>query len=252
VIDIRNVSKSYGPARVVDDLSLRLPAGGLTAIIGPNGAGKSTLLSMVARLLAPDSGRITVDGLDVNTTPGPVLAKRLAILKQANEMALRLTVAELVAFGRFPHSRGRPTAQDREKIAEAIGYVDLAGLADQPIDEMSGGQRQRAFIAMVLAQDPACLLLDEPLNNLDMKHAAATMRLLRRAADELGKTVVVVIHDINFAACHADRIVALKAGRLCFAGTPDELMRPEVLRAIYDMDVRVYEVDGMRLGAYYR
>ncbi|QRG05729.1 ATP-binding cassette domain-containing protein [Xanthobacter dioxanivorans] len=252
MIEIAGVSKSYGTARVLDAVSLSVPAGGLTAIIGPNGAGKSTLLSIVARLLPMDAGRVTVDGLDVSTTTGDVLARRMAILKQDNRITPRLTVSELVAFGRFPHCHGRPTRADAEKVAEAIGYVDLSPLSGRLLDELSGGQRQRAFIAMVLAQDPACLLLDEPLNNLDMKHAAGTMKLLRRAADELGKTVVVVIHDINFAACYADRIVAMKGGRVLVHGGPDDIMRADVLRAIYDMEVAVHEVNGFRLGAYYR
>ena len=252
MIEIAGVSKSYGTARVLDAVSLSVPAGGLTAIIGPNGAGKSTLLSIVARLLPMDAGRVTVDGLDVSTTTGDVLARRMAILKQDNRITPRLTVSELVAFGRFPHCHGRPTRADVEKVTEAIGYVDLSPLSGRLLDELSGGQRQRAFIAMVLAQDPACLLLDEPLNNLDMKHAAGTMKLLRRAADELGKTVVVVIHDINFAACYADRIVAMKGGRVLVHGGPDDIMRADVLRAIYDMEVAVHEVNGFRLGAYYR
>ena len=252
MIKVANVSKSYGTTRVLDDVSLSLPKGGLTALIGPNGAGKSTLLSIMARLLSPDAGTVHVDGLDVFATPGAVLARRLAILKQNNQITPRLTVAELVAFGRFPYSRGRLTREDAERVSDAIAYVDLSAVQDRLIDELSGGQRQRAFIAMVLAQDPACLLLDEPLNNLDMKHAAAIMRLLRRAADDLGKTVVVVIHDINFASCHADRIVAMKEGRLILQEAPAAVMKPEVLRAVYDMDIAVHEISGMRLAAYYR
>ncbi len=252
MIEIEHLAKSYGAARVLDDVSLSLPAGGLTAIIGPNGAGKSTLLSIAARLLRPDSGRVRVDGLDVFATPGDVLAKRLAMLRQSNPVTPRLTVEELVGFGRFPHSRGRLTVEDMARIAEAIAYVDLTAYAGRLIEELSGGQRQRAFIAMVLAQDAASLLLDEPLSNLDMKHAAATMRLLRRAVDELGKTVVVVIHDINFASCYADRIVAMKAGRLCVEGPPDDIMREEVLAAVYDMPIRVRDIDGQRLATYYR
>lgn len=252
MIEIRNLSKFYGATTVLDDVSLVLPPGGLTALIGPNGAGKSTLLSIIARLMPASAGRVTLDGRDVTTTPGPVLARRLAILRQANAITPRLTVAELVAFGRFPHSPGRLTLEDRAKVDLAIGYVDLAALRDRFLDELSGGQRQRAFIAMVLAQDPDYLLLDEPLNNLDMKHAAATMRLLRRAADELGKTVVVVLHDINFASCHADRIVAMRDGRLAFQGPPEALMRNDVLRSIYDMDITVMDVDGARVGLFYR
>ncbi|MFG1477779.1 ATP-binding cassette domain-containing protein [Xanthobacter sp. V4C-4] len=252
MIEIHTLSKSYGAARVLDQVSLSLPPGGLTALVGPNGAGKSTLLSIVARLMPASGGRVTLDGEDVATLPGAALARRLAILRQANAVTPRLTVAELVAFGRFPHSGGRLTGADREMIERAIGYVDLVALRDRFLDELSGGQRQRAFIAMVLAQDTDYVLLDEPLNNLDMKHAAATMRLLRRAADELGKTVVVVLHDINFASCHADRIVAMKDGRLAFQGPPAALMRPEVLRAIYDMDIAVMDVDGDRVGLFYR
>ncbi len=252
MIEIRNLAKAYGAARVLDGVSFDLPPGGLTALIGPNGAGKSTLLSIVARLMPASGGHVTLDGQDVTAVPGPVLARRLAILRQANAVTPRLTVAELVAFGRFPYSRGRLTGEDRDMVARAIGYVDLEPLKDRFLDELSGGQRQRAFIAMVLAQDPDYLLLDEPLNNLDMKHAAATMRLLRRAADELGKTVVVVLHDINFASCHADRVVAMRDGRLAFQGPPAELMRPDVLRAIYDMDITVMDVAGDKVGLFYR
>ncbi|MFS8037179.1 ABC transporter ATP-binding protein [Xanthobacter sp. AM11] len=252
MIEIAHVSKSYGATRVLDDVSLSLPAGGLTAVIGPNGAGKSTLLSIVARLLPMDSGQVHVGGLDVSRAPGQVLARRMAILRQNNALTPRLTVGELVAFGRFPHSRGRLTAADHEKVAQAIGYVDLGPLAHRFLDELSGGQRQRAFIAMVLAQDTDCLLLDEPLNALDLTHAAATMRLLRRAADELGKTVVVVIHDINFASCHADRIVAMKDGRIVRHGPPEAIMQADVLAAIYGLAVTIHEVEGMRLAAYYR
>ncbi|MGR7994024.1 iron ABC transporter ATP-binding protein [Xanthobacter sp. ZOL 2024] len=252
MIEIRNLSKSYGATRVLDSVSLQLPPGGLTALIGPNGAGKSTLLSIAARLLPASGGSVRLDGVDVTRIKGDVLARRLAILRQANAITPRLTVEELVGFGRFPYSRGRLTREDGEKIAAAIGYVDLGALKARPLDALSGGQRQRAFIAMVLAQDTDYLLLDEPLNNLDMKHAAATMRLLRRAADELGKTVVVVLHDINFASCHADRVVAMKAGRLAFEGAPSELMRPEVLHAIYDMEIQVVEAAGDKVGLYYR
>lgn len=252
MIEIERLSKSYGTVRVLDDVSLSLPAGGLTAIIGPNGAGKSTLLSIVARLMRPDAGTVRVDGLDVFRAPGDELARRLAILRQSNVVTPRLTVKDLVAFGRYPHCRGRLTAHDMARVAEALAYVDMTGLGDRFLDALSGGQRQRAFIAMVLAQDAACLLLDEPLNNLDMKHAAATMGLLRRAADELGKTVVVVIHDINFASCYADRIVAMGDGRVRVEGTPDEVMREDVLRAVYGMEIRVHEQSGYRLGAYYR
>ncbi len=190
-------------------------------------------------------------GLDVTRAPGPVLARRLAILRQENHLVARLTVRELVGFGRFPHSAGRLTPQDRAAIDRALDYLELAPLADRFIDQLSGGQRQRAFVAMVLAQDTDYLLLDEPLNNLDMKHAQAMMRLLASAARELGKTVIVVMHDINFASCHSDRIVAMRQGRIFAAGTPAQIVTPDLLGALYEMQIAVREIDGQRIALFY-
>ncbi|RIX98468.1 ATP-binding cassette domain-containing protein [Aureimonas flava] len=252
MIEIESARKAFGDTPVVDDVTLRIPARGVTSIIGPNGAGKSTLLSLVARLAGLDGGRIRVDGLDVSTTPGPVLARRLAVLRQDNHMTARLTVRDLVAFGRYPHSRGRPAPGDAEHVARALAYLDLGDLADRFLDELSGGQRQRAFVAMVLCQDTDYLLLDEPLNNLDMPHAASMMRILRRAADELGRTVVVVLHDINFAAWHSDHIVAMRAGRVCRQGTPEEIVQAPVLEAIYGVPFAVRRIDGRPTCLFWR
>jgi iron complex transport system ATP-binding protein len=245
------VTKNYGAACVVDGVSVSLPKGGITSIIGANGAGKSTLLSMISRLMAMDAGTVTVDGLDVTKTPSDVLARRLSILRQDNHMTARLTVRDLVSFGRYPYSKGRLTVEDKGHIDQAIAYLNLSPLADRFFDELSGGQRQRAFVAMVLAQDTDYVLLDEPLNNLDMKHASAMMRLMKRAAAELGKTVVLVLHDINFASWYSDFIVAMKDGGLAAQGTPAEMIRPEVLAKIYDMDIAVHELDGQRICLYY-
>ncbi|WP_411034231.1 ABC transporter ATP-binding protein [Shinella sp. BYT-45] len=250
MIRVENAVKRYDET-VVDGVSLTLAAGGVTAIIGPNGAGKSTLLSMISRLTGLDAGTVTVDGLDVARTPGDVLARRLSILRQDNQMTARLTVGDLVAFGRYPHSRGRPTREDARHIENALGYMDLAGLRDRFLDELSGGQRQRAFVAMVLCQDTDYVLLDEPLNNLDIRHAVAMMRMIRRAADELGKTVVVVLHDINFASCHADRIVAMRDGRIFRQGTPEEIIHPAVLEELYGTAFEVTVTAGKRLANYY-
>jgi iron complex transport system ATP-binding protein len=251
VIGVKGLRKSYRHSAVVDDVDLEIPAGGVTSIIGPNGAGKSTLLGIVSRLLDPDAGVVTVDGLDVATTRGDEIAKRLAVLRQDNHLAVRLTVRDLVRFGRYPWSKGRPTAADAELVERAIGWVELDGLADRFLDEMSGGQRQRAFVAMALCQDTDYVLLDEPLNNLDMRHAVSMMRRLRRAADELGRTVVLVLHDINFASCWSDRIVAMRDGAVVHQGTPDEIMREDVLRDIYGMDIPVQDVGGHRIGVYF-
>jgi len=252
MIIVKNVRKAYGHARVVDDVSLTIPAKGLTAIIGPNGAGKSTLLSIMARLLAMDTGTVTVDGLDVTQTPGTVLARRLAILRQDNHLSSRLTVRDLVSFGRYPYSEGRLTLQDNTHIDRALTYLQLEPLAERFLDELSGGQRQRAFVAMVLCQDTDYVLLDEPLNNLDMKHASGMMKILRRATRELHKTVVLVLHDINFASWYADHIIAMRDGKVWASGSADDIIRTDVLRQIYDMDnISIHTVDERRIALFY-
>ena len=189
--------------------------------------------------------------MDVRTASSGELARRLAVLRQDNQIAARLTVQDLVEFGRFPHSRGRLTSVDRDKIEEAISYLSLDDLRTRFLDELSGGQRQRAFIAMVLAQDTKYVLLDEPLNNLDLRHMTEIMKLIRRMADELGKRVIVVLHDINFAATYSDRIVAMREGRIIADASRDEIMRPEVLREVYDTDVEVRQIDGRPVALYY-
>lgn len=210
MIETHKVVKTHGSTTVLHGVSVQIPVGQFTAIIGPNGAGKSTLLSMVSRLDAITSGSAHVAGLDVAKTASDALAKVMAILRQDNQSTLRLTVRDLVGFGRFPHSKGRMTAEDVQHVNQALEFLQLTPLADRYLDELSGGQRQRAYIAMVLCQDTPYILLDEPLNNLDMAHAVSMMKLLRRLVNERRKTVVVVLHDINFASCYADHIIAMK------------------------------------------
>lgn len=251
MIEIRNVSKSYGGAPVLRDVSVSLPAGGLTAIVGPNGAGKSTLLSVASRLVPMDAGSVTVGGLDVARTASDRLARKLAILRQENRVLARLSVRDLVAFGRFPYSRGRTTAEDRERVEEALARLDLLPLADRFVDELSGGQRQRAFVAMALCQDTEYLLLDEPLNSLDVRHAVAMMRLFRQAADEMGKTVVVVLHDVNFASCWADRMLVMKDGRAVALGAPEEIVTAGAMREIYGVEAEVRRIDGRPVLLYF-
>ena len=252
MIRVSEAAKRYGQQWVVDKVSLEIPKGGLTSIIGPNGAGKSTLLSLISRLLPMDGGSITVDGQNVVSTPTAQLAKKLSILRQENSLTVRLTVRELVTLGRFPHCQGRPTAVDIEHVEEALDFLHLREFADRFLDQLSGGQRQRAFVAMVLCQDTDYVLLDEPLNNLDMKHAVAMMGQLRRAADELGKTIIIVLHDINFAAAYADRIVALAGGEVSHVGTPDEIMQPEVLEEIFGTPMQVLRDGEYPVAVYFR
>lgn len=252
MIVIDKIKKSYDETVILDNITTTIPKGGITSIIGPNGAGKSTLLSIVGRLLKADTGSIKVSGLDVVTTKSDILAKRLSILRQENQFNSRLTVEELVGFGRYPYTRGRLTAQDDEKISQSLSFLNLLELRHRYLDELSGGQRQRAYVAMVLCQDTDYVLLDEPLNNLDMKHAVAMMKQLRLAADDLGKTIILVIHDINFASTYSDYILAMKKGTLCYQGRPKEIMRADVLQDIFDTPVRIREIDGQLIAMYFR
>lgn len=251
MIEIRDVSKAYDGTLVVDGVSLTLPKGGLTSIIGPNGAGKSTLLSMVARLLPVDKGEILVNGLDVARTPGDALARRLAVLRQDNQIVARLTVRDLVTFGRYPYSKGRPTLDDKAHVERALAYLGLEALGERYLDELSGGQRQRAFVAMVLCQDTDYMLFDEPLNNLDIRHAVGMIKILKDAARDFGKTVVVVLHDINFASCYSDHIVVMRDGQLFLQGSPDEIVRPEILSSIYGTEFTVHHLGQNRIATYY-
>ncbi|HAK32320.1 MAG TPA: iron ABC transporter ATP-binding protein, partial [Acinetobacter radioresistens] len=175
-IELKNLSKSYHGQKVVNDVSLTIAKGQFTAFIGPNGAGKSTLLSMISRLTQVDTGDVLLDSQNIQQMRSTEIAKKLAILKQSNHTELRLSIEDLVAFGRFPYSQGRLKAEDQKIIDQAIAYMELEPLRHKQLSELSGGQRQRAYISMVLAQDTDYILLDEPLNNLDMKHSAQIMR----------------------------------------------------------------------------
>ena len=252
MITVSGLQKSYGDLRVVDGLDLTLPDSGVTSIIGANGAGKSTLLSIVSRVLGADAGTVTADGIDVLTAKSSAVARLLAVLRQDTHLTVRITVQELVEFGRYPHSRGRLTPACEAAVAEALDYCELNDLADRPLHALSGGQRQRAHIAMVLAQDTHYVLLDEPLNNLDLVHATGVMRLVRRLANERGKSLVLVLHDVNYASVYSDRIIALRDGAIVRDGTPEEVITPTALEDIYGMPFAVHELGGARLADYFR
>jgi len=251
MIQVKEVSKAYGGKSVVDDVTVTIEKGKVTSFIGPNGAGKSTLLSMISRLITRDSGQVIIDDKELSSWKSTELAKKIAILKQSNHINLRLTVRELVSFGRFPYSQGKLTKEDWKQVDEAIAYMDLDGMQHKYLDQLSGGQNQRAFIAMVIAQNTEYILLDEPLNNLDMKHSVQIMKVLRKLVEELGKTVVLVIHDINFASCYSDYIVALKDGKVVKEGPTETIIDSAVLRDIYDMDIPIEVINGNRIGVYF-
>ncbi|WP_186578199.1 iron ABC transporter ATP-binding protein [Aquibacillus kalidii] len=251
MVEVKEITKRYGNQAVVDNVSISVPKGKITSFIGPNGAGKSTLLSIVSRLIAKDYGEVIIDDEEISTAKSGELAKKISILKQANHINVRLTVKELVSFGRFPYSQGRLTKEDKKFIEEAIAYMELEDIQDKFLDQLSGGQKQRAHIAMVIAQDTDYILLDEPLNNLDMKHSVQIMKVLRRLVDELGKTVIIVIHDVNFASVYSDYIVALKNGKIVKKGSTNEIINKEVLREVYDMDIQIQDIDQCRICLYF-
>ncbi len=244
MIRIENLSKRYSDTVAIGPVTADIPAGAITALVGPNGAGKSTILTMIGRLLSCDSGTVSINGRDILCEKPSRVAQQLSILRQENHFVTRLTVRQLVAFGRFPYSKGRLTEADERIVSEAIDFLNLTTLENRFLDQLSGGQRQRAYVAMVLAQDTEYMLLDEPLNNLDMQHSVQMMKQLRRACDELGRTIVIVLHDINFAAHYADHIIAMNDGQVTVSGTPTEILRTDTLSRVFHTDVEV--VDGPR------
>lgn len=248
---IESISKSFGEKKVVKDVSFEIPRNKLTSLIGPNGAGKSTVLNMITRLIARDEGRVLIDDKDIKDYKANELSKRMAILTQTNHITMKLTVRELVAFGRFPHSGSRLKAEDYVHVDNAIAYMELEEFQDRFIDELSGGQRQRAYIAMVIAQDTEYVFLDEPTNNLDIYHSSNMMKLCRRLCDELGKTVVLVLHEINFASSYSDYIGAFLNGELHKFGTVDEVITKEVLKDLYKVDFTIMDINDKPVSIYY-
>ena len=250
-MNIIDLVKSYGTKTVVDEVSFEVPRGKVLSLIGPNGAGKSTVMGMISRLIAKDTGVIDFEGQDLSKWKSKELAKHLSILTQHNNIQMKLTVRELVAFGRFPYSGSRLTAEDNEMIDKAIAYMELEDFEDRYIDELSGGQRQRAYIAMVIAQDTDYVLLDEPTNNLDIYHASNLMRIVRRLCDELGKTVILVLHEINYAAFYSDYICAFVDGKIAKFGTVDEVINKDCLHDIYNVDFEIIRIHDKPLSVYY-
>lgn len=247
MIEVQNLSHKIGNATILNNVNLTIKNAGITALIGANGAGKSTLLSLIARLQPIQSGRILLENCNLAETDSRTIAQRLAILTQDNVIHSRITVSDLLMFGRYPHHQGRITEKDRAVVKNALQRFDLEGLENRFLSELSGGQRQRALIAMTFCQETNYVLLDEPLNNLDMYHARELMRLLRQLTDELGLTTVMVVHDINMAAAYADTIVAMKNGEIVMQGTPEEMITAENLKTVFNLDAEVIDYAGKPL-----
>ncbi len=234
---------SYGADPVVNGVDLALPAGEITAIIGPNGCGKSTLLRAFARLLAPLAGVVLLDGTDVHRRPAREFARELGLLPQGATCPDGLTVEDLVARGRYPHrGRWRPwSARDQQQVDAALEQTTMGDLRDQLVDELSGGQRQRAWIAMALAQDTPTMLLDEPTTYLDLAHQIEVLDLLVRLNRERGRTIVLVLHDLNEAARYSDRIIAMRDGRIAADGPPAEVLTAGTVERVFGLHCQILE-----------
>ncbi|WP_205474295.1 ABC transporter ATP-binding protein [Nocardioides sp. SYSU D00038] len=236
-----SVTVGYGDAPVVRDLTLDVADGKVTSIIGPNGCGKSTLLRTLSRLLKPTSGRVRLDGGGIDDIHTREISQRLALLPQSPIAPDGLIVRDLVGRGRHPHQRwfSQWSPDDERAVEESLRLTDTWELRDRPIDQLSGGQRQRAWIAMTLAQETDLMLLDEPTTFLDLAHQVEVLELVTRLNRERGRTVAMVLHDLNLAARYSDLIVVMKDGRIVTQGRPAEVFTEELLSAVFGLDATV-------------
>jgi len=240
-LEVQNLSAGYGGKLVIDGVKLFVRKGSVVTLLGANGCGKSTLLKVIGRVLRPKQGEVLLDGKQVSAYPTAELARQLAILPQLHHASGELTVEELVALGRYPHRSLRLycSRSDRECIDRAIAMTRLELLRKRRMSTLSGGERQRAWIAMTLAQEPKMLLLDEPTTFLDVCCQFEIIEMVRQLNRECGITVVMVLHDLNLAAGCSDEIVMVKDRKIYCAGPPREVMTPEILRAVFEIESRV-------------
>ena len=248
-ISTSHLSLAYGSRSIVEELNLHVPDGLITALVGANGSGKSTILKSMARILTPSNGGVYLDGKLIHRQPTKEVAKNLAILPQNPTSPEGLTVRELVSFGRYPHQKGFGilSAEDNRMIDWALQATGMTTFTNRPVDHLSGGQRQRAWIAMALAQGTEVLLLDEPTTFLDMAHQMEVMILLEKLNKDQKRTIIMVVHDLNHAARYAQHLVALKDGTVMYEGRPEDVMTPQMLRDVFNIDADV--IPDPRTGA---
>jgi iron complex transport system ATP-binding protein len=238
-----NLALHYDSVVVASDLSIEVPDGEVSVLIGPNGSGKSTLLRALARLLKPKDGAVVLDGKEIDEYSTKEVARRLAILPQVLISPEAITVEELVAYGRFPQRRSIAGLrdEDREAIEWAMRVTNMLELRDRPVDQLSGGQRQRAWIALVLAQGTDLILLDEPTTFLDIAYQLEVLELLKHLNEAEGKTIVMVLHDINMACEYAHKLFALRDGQMVAQGAPREVLTGELIRQVFQIDAHIVE-----------
>lgn len=244
-LHIAHLTAGYGHRPVLRDLSLTVAEGEILALVGPNGAGKTTLLRVISGALAPQAGHIRWKEHDLTTLRPSARARLVAVVPQARQLPPAFTVRQAVALGRTPYLSwlGKPGEHDRAAVQRALAQTDLLPLADRLLAHLSGGEQQRVLLARALAQETPLLLLDEPTTYLDLHHQAAFLRLVTRLGREEGKTVLMVLHDLNLAARFAHRVALLAEGHIAAIGTPTEVLTPQHLQAVYHTQVEVLSLD---------
>ncbi|MGV8927593.1 MAG: ATP-binding cassette domain-containing protein [Ewingella sp.] len=232
-----NLTLSYDKKVVIEDLNLTIPPGKLTVIIGPNACGKSTLLRTLSRLISPQSGSVLLNGRQISDYATKEVARELGLLPQSSVVPGDILVEDLVGRGRYPHQRifSRWSEADRLAVSEAMQATGISGLADRAVDTLSGGQRQRVWIAMVLAQQTPLLLLDEPTTWLDITHQIDLLELMQDLNRNLGRTLVVVLHDLNHACRYATHLIAMRDGKIVAEGPPAEIVTTALIEAVFGL-----------------
>lgn len=242
-IKAENIIVSYDQKEIINNLSLSILNQKITTIIGANGCGKSTLLKALTRIHKIKDGTITIDGHDIAHLPTKEIAKKIALLPQVLEATEGITVYELISYGRFPHQKylGNLTNDDRSKIHWAMEMTNVAQFANRDVDDLSGGQRQKVWIAMALAQDTDTIFLDEPTTYLDMNHQLEVLELLKKLNNETQKTIIMVLHDLNLSARYSDYLVAMKTGKIIYEGSPNQIMTKDIIKDIFKIDAHIIQ-----------
>jgi len=237
MLQVRNLTVSYGASVILKGIDLDVPKGGITTIVGPNGCGKSTLLRAAAGLLARDCGTVTLNGVDMAELKRREIARQLAVLPQTPVAPEGLTIRDLVGRGRHPHQSWlrQDSAEDSRVVDAVMELTNVTEFANRPLERLSGGQRQRAWIAMVLAQETPLVFLDEPTTYLDLSHSVEVLSLVRRLTDQEGRTVLMVLHDLNLAARYSDQLVVMQRGEVEAVGVPAEVLTESLLDRVFHL-----------------
>ena len=243
-LKIKDLEFSYASVPILKDVCIELAASEMLGVVGPNGAGKSTLIRCIDRILAPQKGSILLDEQDIKEMRLIELAKKMGYIPQSTSQVFPATVFDTVLMGRRPHIGWRSSEKDTEKVLETLQMLNIEGFAMRDINELSGGQQQKVFIARALTQEPEVLLLDEPTSNLDIRHQLEVMNILKEIVREKGISAIMAIHDLNLASRYADRIIMTNFGEIFSAGDPVSALTPENIEHVYGVEVRVHNQDG--------